>query len=373
MTTEAPSSEAARLEALRRYRILDTASEQTFDEITFLAAHVCVTPIALIAFVDADRVWYKSKVGVTLTAVPREHSFAAHAIREPDLLTVEDATADERFAATPLVASYPYYRAWASVSLVTPDGHALGVLAVVGRTPRKLRPEQEEALRALARQVMTQLELRRSLLELERTVAERTETERVLRESERKFRTLVESAPDGILIVERDGRVQLANHGAPGRRGGGQAGCLRLPTAIQRVIASPSSRDRQGAVERAPSTSGVQSAYDEAGPIAMAPGASPAQRGAPSGVAEAAFRSRTGVGAQVAGGRRDLRRAWRWTKTATSALLTLPAATPRTRSVRSLGSGSNWKPLRPRNARAAIRPTRLLPSTNGWLRTRPWR
>jgi hypothetical protein len=67
MKTVLPSNESGRLDALRRYQILDTPSDQAFDEITFLAAHIYITPIAVIVFVDADREWFKSKVGRPMT------------------------------------------------------------------------------------------------------------------------------------------------------------------------------------------------------------------------------------------------------------------------------------------------------------------
>jgi diguanylate cyclase (GGDEF)-like protein len=164
LTKPTVAREQARLTALRAYGILDTGPEKSFDDLTALAAHVCDTPIALISLVDTDRQWFKSKIGLELSETTRDIAFCSHAIEQADLFVVRDATKDERFLSNPLVLSEPKIRFYAAVPVFSSEGeHALGTLCVIDREPRDLDEKQAEALRALARQVQAQLELRLSL------------------------------------------------------------------------------------------------------------------------------------------------------------------------------------------------------------------
>jgi two-component system, sensor histidine kinase and response regulator len=161
-----PSNEVARLDALRRYNILDTEPEPAFDDITLLASQICCTKIAMITLVDQSRQWVKSKVGTVEKEGPRQTAFCSFGILQPDVLVVEDALADERFADYPMVIGGTKIRFYAGAPLITPDGLVLGMLCVTGPETRTLNPEQNAGLLALSRQVVAQLELRRSLSEL---------------------------------------------------------------------------------------------------------------------------------------------------------------------------------------------------------------
>ena len=171
-----PANEQQRLATLRGYEILDTEPEAAFDDLTLLASYICQTPVALISLIDADRQWFKSKIGVSVTETSRDIAFCATAILQPDVFVVPDTSQDERFAENPLVVFEPKVRFYAGATLMT-GGQALGTLCVVDRVPRELSQEQLEALRALSRQVLAQLELRRNLMRLERSLAARDRAE----------------------------------------------------------------------------------------------------------------------------------------------------------------------------------------------------
>jgi PAS domain S-box-containing protein len=180
MKAPIPENELARLEALQRYAILDTFPEQEFDDLSRLAAMICGTPIALVSLVDADRQWFKAKVGIDDSETPRDIAFCGHAIMQRDVMVVPDALADERFRTNPLVTDRPKVRFYAGAPLITQEGHALGTLCVLDHVPRDLTPDQKQALQALGRLVVAQIELRRSVSDQSQAIRERRRAEEEL-------------------------------------------------------------------------------------------------------------------------------------------------------------------------------------------------
>ena len=152
--------DTARLAALHRYGVLDTPAEQAYDDLTALAGALCDTPVALLTFVDADRLWCKSALGLNVCEAPRSVAFCDRAIAEPgQVFEVADLSRDARFAGNPLVAGEPALRFYAGAPLVTPEGYALGTICVLDFVPRQLSARARDALQALARQAVAQLEL----------------------------------------------------------------------------------------------------------------------------------------------------------------------------------------------------------------------
>ncbi|MGB0722440.1 MAG: sensor histidine kinase [Gammaproteobacteria bacterium] len=198
-----PENEQERLQALRDYGILDSGHEQAFDQLTRLASRICGTPISLVSLIDADRQWFKSRVGLDADQTPRDQAFCAHAIADDQTLIVDDARRDPRFADNPLVTGDPGIRFYAGAPLITREGHRLGTLCVIDREPRALDTEQLDALRVLADQVMDQIELRRSLRALEQRNGR---IQALMEERDRLFATIAHDLRNAI-----SGIVSLAD------------------------------------------------------------------------------------------------------------------------------------------------------------------
>ena len=172
-----PKNEETRVATLEKYAILDTDPEVAFDDLTLLASFACKTPIALISLIDERRQWFKSRVGLSVTETSRDIAFCSNAILQTEIFVVPDALEDERFRNNPLVVSEPHIRFYAGAPLITEDGYALGTLCVIDQTPRELAPDQKEALKALSRLALAQLEFRRNLILLKEALNDRTKDE----------------------------------------------------------------------------------------------------------------------------------------------------------------------------------------------------
>ncbi|WP_017316188.1 GAF domain-containing protein [Mastigocladopsis repens] len=204
-------NEAARLEALRQYQILDTEPEEAYDNIAQLAAFICGTPIVLVNFIDENRQWFKAKIGLDVPEMPRCVGLSYLCQERRDVVVISDTLADERFANNSVVVSYPYVRFYAGVPLITPKGDMVGTLCAIDQVPRELSHKQVEALVALARQVISELELRRNLAEVSRFAEELKHTEEKLAHSENLLRTIIESEPECVKLLAKDGTLLEMN------------------------------------------------------------------------------------------------------------------------------------------------------------------
>ena len=156
-----PANDAARLQELRSYGVLDSPDEQVFDDIGALVRDIAGTPIGIISLVDENRQWFKSCIGLDAKETPRNISFCGHTILQRTPLIIEDALTDPRFCDNPLVLQEPHIRFYAGFPLMASNGLALGSLCAVDQHPRQLQPHQIHALERLARLAVQQMELKR--------------------------------------------------------------------------------------------------------------------------------------------------------------------------------------------------------------------
>lgn len=158
-----PDNEADRLRALSRYQILDTAPEAGYDDLVSIAAAICGMPMGSVSLIDADRQWFKARLGLEAPETSRDHAFCAHAILDPHaVMVVPNALLDARFSDNPLVTGSPGIRFYAGAPLLSADGMPMGTLCVMDNQPRELQRYQLDALDALSRQVSSLLELRKA-------------------------------------------------------------------------------------------------------------------------------------------------------------------------------------------------------------------
>jgi len=205
-----PADESERLEALRRYDILDTPPEDGFDRATRLTVQLMDVPIALVSFLDEDRQWFKSCRGLYLRETNREIAFCAHDIYNDRVLVVEDVREDARFANNPLVTGEPGIRFYAGAPLITGEGHVVGSLCALDTEPRQVSDRKIEGLRDLAEMVVTQLEIRAKNRELREQHRKVKSLSRDLKRAEEANRSeLSELVQEDLQQVLQAARMQL--------------------------------------------------------------------------------------------------------------------------------------------------------------------
>ena len=174
-----PEFEDERIAALKELEILDTPPDEKFDRITKIAQILFDVPIALVSLVDVNRQWFKSCVGLSVRETPRSMSFCSHAILEEDVMAIEDAKNDKRFADNPLVTGEPYIRFYAGKPIRGPTNQLLGTLCIIDKVPRKLSRGDRALLIDLANWVESEIktmalnnELKKITLQLKQTEQE---------------------------------------------------------------------------------------------------------------------------------------------------------------------------------------------------------
>jgi PAS domain S-box-containing protein len=231
------SHEAARLAALQRYEILDTAPEAAFDEVTALVAESLDVPVALVSLIDVDRQWFKSRVGLEQTQTPRDISFCGHTILQDGVFEIPDAAQDDRFHDNPLVLGEPNIRFYAGAPLLTTDGHRIGTLCVIDRRSRRLEAGQRALLQQFARLLVAQLDQR---LANRRLAAERQH----LQQRQDYLQQVLNTSLEGLVAIDRAGRITEFNAAAAACLGysakqaiGASAIDLLVPTRCRAVFA----------------------------------------------------------------------------------------------------------------------------------------
>ena len=198
-----PEDEEERLKNLEEYNIMDTAPEMLFDEITELAAQILQCPVSTIQFLNEDRQWFKSKYGVPddMIETPRDMALCSHTICQNDLLLVPDLTKDERFLDHSMVTFEPNMRFYAGMPLVTPKGHSIGTFCAIDFEPRELTLDQQQAMRQLSHKVVAQLELRRTIIEMNEAIKSRDKIhEDLSAEKEKSDDLLLNILPEKIAV-----------------------------------------------------------------------------------------------------------------------------------------------------------------------------
>ncbi|TWJ03507.1 PAS domain S-box-containing protein [Mucilaginibacter frigoritolerans] len=204
-----PPNDSERVEALKKYHILNTPTEKDFDNIVKLAITIFRVPIAHISFLDAEYEFVKASIGIDgIVLVNRGESVCALSVLEPQIMVVEDALYDPVFNKHPYVHGEFGLRFYAGAPIITPDDHIIGTVCLVDTQPRTLSPHQKEILQSLASVVMDQVELRLSNLEK----AERQQkTTDLLAASEKRLKGILDTMAEGVSIVDVKGKLVYIN------------------------------------------------------------------------------------------------------------------------------------------------------------------
>ncbi|MCO6149513.1 ATP-binding protein [Flavobacterium sp. NRK1] len=206
-----PENEKERVKALHRYNILDTLPEQEFDDIAKLASFICKVPIAHVSFVDENRQWFKSKIGLDIYDMPREETFCQYAIMDTKMLEVPNAAEHEMFKNHPHVTGDFHIRFYAGVPLTTPDGFNVGTLCVVDTEPKTITDEQRMVLSTLAKHVIVQLELRIKNYDLKSEVERLALKELEAVSHELESYKLALDQTSGVVVFDKAGIVSFVN------------------------------------------------------------------------------------------------------------------------------------------------------------------
>jgi GAF domain-containing protein len=194
-----PPDETARLRDLRHYEVLDTLPDPSFDGLTRIACQITGMPVGLISLTDRDRQWFKSRIGVEVAEIPRAWAPCAHVVATGESIVCADMSEDARFSDNPLVTGPTNFRFYAGLALVTPRGSVLGTLAVIDTRPGALTAMQVDALATLARQIVSELELRTAYRELAALRERERELEqRLLKERSDEAQRLAAELHDGV-------------------------------------------------------------------------------------------------------------------------------------------------------------------------------
>jgi diguanylate cyclase (GGDEF)-like protein/PAS domain S-box-containing protein len=203
-----PSNEQERLALLHTLDLLDTPAEPVFDRVVRLASRLLGVPVAAFSLVDADRQWFKAKVGLAMSETPREHAFCAHAIAQDEPLVVPDAALDARFQDNPLVTGAPDIRFYAGVPVRSSNGLPLGTLCAIDTRPRTLDAEEKAVLVDLAAVIMREVQYRERLAMARDRLQD---SDVALGASEARFRAVYDIASVGISLTTQEGRFISVN------------------------------------------------------------------------------------------------------------------------------------------------------------------